>query len=261
MRSSRTPRPSIHLRHKPRLLRHAAARAKPRPLLSMELISQAPPLLPTALPAKPRPAAGPSPRPLWLRLASPGRYLPPRGSLPPWRNHSRSKSRRRGGGVEGGSRGRQGRQGGAAPQARPAACASARQSQSAGPAGGRPALQPRATAAAALLQVPRPSRRQPAMATPPKRLCPSLSTSSEGTRIKKISIEGNIGKAPPLRCRCLGVRSPSPCSRRRRRGGSPGPAPAWGFVRRALGHCTLFVGDFQSPGVGALLGDAAFLEM
>uniref|UniRef100_A0A2K5J0C0 Deoxynucleoside kinase domain-containing protein n=1 Tax=Colobus angolensis palliatus TaxID=336983 RepID=A0A2K5J0C0_COLAP len=30
------------------------------------------------------------------------------------------------------------------------------------------------------------------MATPPKRSCPSLSASSEGTRIKKISIEGNI---------------------------------------------------------------------
>ncbi|KAK7830873.1 hypothetical protein U0070_018417 [Myodes glareolus] len=30
------------------------------------------------------------------------------------------------------------------------------------------------------------------MATPPKRFCPSPSASSEGTRIKKISIEGNI---------------------------------------------------------------------
>ena len=30
------------------------------------------------------------------------------------------------------------------------------------------------------------------MATPPKRSCPSPSASSEGTRIKKISIEGNI---------------------------------------------------------------------
>ncbi|XP_040591912.1 deoxycytidine kinase [Mesocricetus auratus] len=30
------------------------------------------------------------------------------------------------------------------------------------------------------------------MATPPKRFCPSPSTSSEGTRIKKLSIEGNI---------------------------------------------------------------------
>uniref|UniRef100_D6RG38 Deoxycytidine kinase n=1 Tax=Homo sapiens TaxID=9606 RepID=D6RG38_HUMAN len=35
------------------------------------------------------------------------------------------------------------------------------------------------------------------MATPPKRSCPSFSASSEGTRIKKISIEGNIGKEPP----------------------------------------------------------------
>ncbi|EPY78238.1 deoxycytidine kinase [Camelus ferus] len=34
------------------------------------------------------------------------------------------------------------------------------------------------------------------MATPPKRSCPSPATSSEGTRVKKISIEGNIGKAP-----------------------------------------------------------------
>lgn len=34
------------------------------------------------------------------------------------------------------------------------------------------------------------------MATPPKRSCPSPSASSEGTRIKKISIEGNIGKGP-----------------------------------------------------------------
>ncbi|KAF6129628.1 deoxycytidine kinase [Phyllostomus discolor] len=31
------------------------------------------------------------------------------------------------------------------------------------------------------------------MATPPKRSCPSPASSSEGTRIKKISIEGNIG--------------------------------------------------------------------
>ncbi|XP_020010286.1 deoxycytidine kinase isoform X2 [Castor canadensis] len=30
------------------------------------------------------------------------------------------------------------------------------------------------------------------MATPPKRICPSPATSSEGTRIKKVSIEGNI---------------------------------------------------------------------
>ena len=34
------------------------------------------------------------------------------------------------------------------------------------------------------------------MATPPKRSCPSPAASSEGTRIKKISIEGNIGKGP-----------------------------------------------------------------
>ncbi|KAJ8785242.1 hypothetical protein J1605_007461 [Eschrichtius robustus] len=34
------------------------------------------------------------------------------------------------------------------------------------------------------------------MATPPKRSCPSPAASSEGTRIKKISIEGNIGKEP-----------------------------------------------------------------
>lgn len=91
-----------------------------------------------------------------------------------------------------------------------------------------------------LLQVPRQSRRESAMATPPKRLCPSPSTSSEGTRIKKISIEGNIGKAP-LRYGCLGVPSQPPCPRRR--GGSCGPAPAQGFVRSALG--------FQTPGLGA----------
>ncbi|XP_060044439.1 deoxycytidine kinase [Erinaceus europaeus] len=34
------------------------------------------------------------------------------------------------------------------------------------------------------------------MASPPKRSCPSPATNSEGTRIKKISIEGNIGKGP-----------------------------------------------------------------
>ena len=37
-------------------------------------------------------------------------------------------------------------------------------------------------------------RHKTRMATPPKRSCPSPATGSEGTRIKKIAIEGNIGK-------------------------------------------------------------------
>lgn len=65
------------------------------------------------------------------------------------------------------------------------------------------------------LQVPRPSRLELGMATPPKRFCPSPSTSSEGTRIKKISIEGNIGKVSPVRCCCLGDPCLPLCPRRR----------------------------------------------
>lgn len=37
-------------------------------------------------------------------------------------------------------------------------------------------------------------RHRTRMATPPKRSCPSPATGSEGARIKKIAIEGNIGK-------------------------------------------------------------------
>lgn len=37
---------------------------------------------------------------------------------------------------------------------------------------------------------------QTRMATPPKRSCPSPATGFEGVRIKKIAIEGNIGKEP-----------------------------------------------------------------
>lgn len=41
-----------------------------------------------------------------------------------------------------------------------------------------------------------PGRRKTRMATPPKRSCPSPATGSERTRIKKIAVEGNIGKEP-----------------------------------------------------------------
>lgn len=122
------------------------------------------------------------PRPL---PAAPGAPRPPGGTTQ--RARSREGEARRGG-WESGPSGR------GPPQARPAACPSARQSQSAGPAGARLTLQPRAAGTSVFLQVPRPSRLELGMATPPKRFCPSPSTSSEGTRIKKISIEGNIGK-------------------------------------------------------------------
>lgn len=97
-------------------------------------------------------------------------------------------ARARRGGWESGPSGR------GPPQTRPAACHSARQSQSECPAGARLTLQPGAASTSVFLQVPRPSRLELGMATPPKRFCLSPSTSSEGTRIKKISIEGNIGK-------------------------------------------------------------------
>lgn len=66
------------------------------------------------------------------------------------------------------------------------------------PAGGRARDEPESSlqgggGASPLVRFPAPC---PGMATPPKRSCPSPSTSSEGTRIKKIAVEGNIGKAP-----------------------------------------------------------------
>lgn len=50
------------------------------------------------------------------------------------------------------------------------------------------------------------------MATPPKRVCPSPAPGGEGARVKKVSVEGNIGKERArrgcgelLRCRTAPV--------------------------------------------------------
>lgn len=165
---------------------------KPTPCRRMSSSRKPRPCPPTSSQRKARPLP-PAPRGAWL---------------PGWCN-TPGTAGWRGRGVEGGSRGRRGV---AAPRARPAACAAARQSQSAGPAGASVTLQrssqhrrapaSRARAVASQAWPPRP--RGSALLPPPApRGHASRRSPSRGTSVRRPRSGTGAGARRSLRARTV----------------------------------------------------------